>query len=75
MNDLIVRRKRVVWTGRCIRLVRFVGRYVLALLLVPLSVLIGLGGLMQYWWRRLRCGPASRPEGFQGRGEDGTSHE
>ena len=54
MNDLIMRRKRVVHTGRCVRTCRFVGRYALALFLVPLSVLIGLGGLMQYGWQRLR---------------------
>ena len=54
MNDLIIRRKRVVYTGRCVRSWRFIGRYVLAFFLIPLSVMVGLGGLMQYGWQRLR---------------------
>ena len=54
MNDLIIRRKRVVHTGRCVRAWRFVGRHVLAFFLIPLAVMLGLGGLMQYAWRRVR---------------------
>ena len=54
MNDLIIRRKRVVRTGPCVRAWRFVGRHILAFFLIPLAVMLGLGGLVQYAWRRVR---------------------
>ena len=54
MNDLIIRRKRVVRTDRFTRGCRFAGRYIVAVIMIPLSVLLGLGGLAQYWYRRLR---------------------
>ena len=54
LNDLIIRRKRIVSGSRPIRALRFVGRYALAALLVPLSAMVGLAGLVQYWWRRAR---------------------
>jgi len=54
MNDLIIRRKRVVRTDPFTRSCRFVGRYAVAAVMIPFSVMLGIGGLLQYWSRRLR---------------------
>ncbi len=38
--------------GPMVRLGRFAGRYVIAAVMIPVGVALGLGGLVQFAWRR-----------------------
>lgn len=51
-------------SGSGVAFLRFVGRYLIATLTIPVGVALGVGGLVQFAWRRLRTrrnGP--RPAG------------
>ena len=50
--DFIIRRRRHLLNGPVVRAYRFVGRYAIAAVMVPLSVMIGVFGLAQHAWRR-----------------------
>ncbi len=46
---------RVVSTGGpFVRFLRFLGRYVIAIVMIPVGVALGVGGLIQFAWRRAR---------------------
>ncbi len=51
-SDLFSRRRRYLLSGDFVRACRFVGRYAIAAVMIPLSVMIGVFGLAQHAWRK-----------------------
>lgn len=49
-------------SGSGVALLRFVGRYLIAMLMIPVGVALGVGGLLQFGfrrWRARRAGPGA----------------
>jgi hypothetical protein len=49
---LFTHRRRFLLSGDLVRGCRFVGRYAIATVMIPLSVMLGVFGLGQHAWRR-----------------------